>query len=64
MKELIDKTDISNKIQQIGILEGKSNNRISAISIFESFGELTTKKRKICANIYKAIVKYDKCSRL
>lgn len=38
MKELIDKSGISNKIQQIGIPEGKSNNCISAISIFESFG--------------------------
>lgn len=38
MKKLIDKSGISNKIQQIGIPEGKSNNRISVISIFESFG--------------------------
>ena len=37
MKELIDKTGISEQIKKIGIPEGKSNNRISGISIIESF---------------------------
>lgn len=37
MKELIDKTGISKKLQELGLPEGKSNNSIDAMSIIESF---------------------------
>jgi hypothetical protein len=37
MKNLIDKTGISNKLKSFSLPEGKSNNSIEAISIVESF---------------------------
>ena len=37
MKELIDKTGISKKLSELGLPQPKSNNRIDAISIIESF---------------------------
>jgi len=37
MKELMDKTGISKKLSELGLPESKSNNKISAISIIESF---------------------------
>ena len=37
MKELIDKTGISKKLEELGLPEGKSNNTIPGISIVESF---------------------------
>ena len=37
MKELIDKTGISKTLLEIGLPESRSNNRIDAISIIESF---------------------------
>ncbi len=37
MKTLIDKTGIINKLTELGLPEGKSNNSIDAISIIESF---------------------------
>ncbi len=37
MKMLIDKTGIRNKLLELGLPQGKSNNSIDAISIIESF---------------------------
>jgi len=37
MKRLLDKSGISKKLSEIGLPEGKSNNRIEAISIVEEF---------------------------
>ncbi|HEY5367583.1 MAG TPA: hypothetical protein VIJ75_01210 [Hanamia sp.] len=37
MKTLIDKTGISKKLLELGLPQGKSNNRIDLISIIESF---------------------------
>ena len=37
MKELLDKTGISKKIEELGLPESKSNNSIEGISIVESF---------------------------
>ena len=37
MKMLLDKTGISKKLSEIGLPESKSNNRIDAVSIIESF---------------------------
>lgn len=37
MKQVIDKSGISKKLSEIGLPEGKSNNRIDAIGIVESF---------------------------
>ena len=37
MKELMDKTGISDKLSELGLPESRSNNSISAISIVESF---------------------------
>lgn len=37
MKRLLDKTGISKKLSELGLPEGKSNNRIDAISIVEAF---------------------------
>ena len=36
MKMLIDKTGISQKLSTLGLLQGKSNNSIDAVSIIES----------------------------
>ena len=37
MKMLIDKTGIRNKLLELGLPQGKSNNSIDAVSIIESF---------------------------
>jgi hypothetical protein len=37
MKIVIDKTGICKKLQESGLPQGKSNNRIDAMSIIESF---------------------------